>query len=92
VTQAILPAVTHYDSDGKFAEHIPAEPCPSLLTATEAARYLRLDLIDVEHPEKTLDYYRGQGLLRGTQVGKAVRYRRVELDDFLERQTNTNHR
>ncbi len=92
VTSAILPATNIYDDDGNVVEHIPAELCPELLIATEAARYLRLDLIDVEHPEETLNYYRSQGLLRGTQVGKAVRYRRVELDRFLERQTNTNPR
>jgi hypothetical protein len=67
-------------------------PCPELLTEDEAIRYLRLDLIDVEDPAGTLRYYRRQGLLRGTQVGKCVRYRRVELERLLERLTDTNPR
>ncbi len=67
-------------------------PCPELLTEDEAIRYLRLDLIDVEDPAGTLRYYRRQGLLRGTQVGKCVRYRRVELERLLDRLTDANPR
>ena len=70
----------------------PPRPCPELLTEDEAVRYLRLDLIDVEEPASTLRYYRRQGLLRGTQVGKCVRYRRVELERLLERLTEHNPR
>ena len=66
--------------------------CPELLTEEEAIRYLRLDLIDIKSPAETLRRYRDQGLLRGTQVGKAVRYRRVELDRFLDRVTEGNPR
>jgi hypothetical protein len=79
ITAAILPGVT------------PA-PCPELLTEDEAIRYLRLDLIDVDDPAGALRYYRRQGLLRGTQVGKCVRYRRVELERLLDRLTDTNPR
>jgi hypothetical protein len=67
-------------------------PCPELLTEHEAIRYLRLDLIDVEDPAGTLRYYRRAGLLRGTQVGKCVRYRRVELERLLDRLTEHNPR
>jgi hypothetical protein len=70
----------------------PPSPCPELLTEAEAIRYLRLDLIDVEEPANTLRYYRKQGLLRATQVGKCVRYRRIELDRLLDNLTETNAR
>lgn len=61
-------------------------------TESEAVIYLRIDTIDIKHPEATLQYYREKGLLRGTQIGKAVFYRRVELDPFLARQTEANPR
>jgi hypothetical protein len=70
----------------------PPRPCPEVLTEEEAVRYLRLDLIDVKEPTETLRYYRSKGLLRGTQIGKAVRYRRVELDRLLDRLTEQNPR
>ncbi len=70
----------------------PPTLCPELLTEDEAIRYLRLDLIDVEEPSNTLRYYRKQGLLRATQVGKCVRYRRIELDRLLDNLTESNPR
>ena len=51
-----------------------------------------LDIIDVENPADTLRRYRKQGLVRGTQVGKCVRYRRSELEAFLARITENNPR
>jgi hypothetical protein len=69
-----------------------ASPCPELLTEEEAVRYLRLDLISINNPAETLVYYRRKGLLRATQVGKCVRYRRVEIERFLERITDDNPR
>lgn len=74
------------DGDGGFT------PCPELLTQDEAIRYLRLDAICVEDPTTSLRYYRKKGLLRATQVGKSIRYRRIELDRFLERLTENNPR
>jgi hypothetical protein len=68
------------------------QPCPELLTEEEAVRYLRLDLIDVEDPAGTLGYYRRRGLLRATQVGKCIRYRRIELERLLDRLTDENPR
>ena len=65
---------------------------PEVLTEAEAVRYLRLDLIATENPAGTLAYYRRKGLLRGTQIGKCVRYRRIELERFLERLTEANPR
>ena len=68
------------------------QPCPELLTEAEAIRYLRLDLIDVTDPVGTLSYYRKRGVLRATQVGKCLRYRRAELERFLEIITKNNPR
>ena len=70
----------------------PPQPCPELLTQEEAVRYLRLDATGVEDPGRTLRYYREQGFLRATQVGRRIRYRRVELDRLLERLTESNPR
>lgn len=89
---SILPPVYRRDPDGKLVETVPAGPCPELLTQEEAIRYLRLDLVDVENPDETLRRYRKQGLIRGTQVGKCVRYRRKELEAFLDRITENNPR
>jgi hypothetical protein len=91
-TFGILPPVYRRQADGKLIEVLPAMPCPDLLTEEEAIRYLRLDIIDVENPEDTLRRYRKQGLVRGTQVGKCVRYRRSELEAFLARITENNPR
>ena len=70
-------------------EHVP---CPEVMTEDEAIQYLRLDLIDIQDPGETLAYYRRKGLLRGTQIGKCVRYRRVELERFLSLLTESNPR
>ena len=58
-------------------------PCPELLTADEAVGYLRLDVDGPKDPQQTLRYYRDKGLLKAVQVGKRLRYRREDLDDFL---------
>ena len=63
-----------------------------MLLESEAIVYLRLDLTNVKDPGETLERYRAMGLLRGTQVGKQVCYRRVELERFLEKQTDANPR
>ena len=70
----------------------PLQPCPEHLTEEEAIRYLRLDETGVEDPTRTLRYYREKGLLRATQVGRRVRYRRIELERLLERLTEVNPR
>lgn len=66
--------------------------CPELLTEEEAIRYLRLNLIGEGDSSHTLRYYRKKGLLRATQVGKCIRFRRIELERFLDRLTDTNPR
>lgn len=65
----------------------PPQLCPELLTKDEAIRYLRLDVDGPKNPVETLRHYREKGLLHGTQVGKRLLYRRVELERFLETQT-----
>ena len=70
----------------------PPQLCPELLTEEETIRYLRLDKIDIEDPAGTLRYYRKKGLLRATQVGKCIRYRRIELERLLDRLTEVNPR
>ena len=61
--------------------------CPDLLTEEEAIRFLRLDIEGPTNPQKTLRYYREQGLLKATRVGKRLRYQRKELLSFLDRLT-----
>lgn len=60
---------------------------PDLLTDQEAIKFLRLDELDNKQPETTLAYYRSEGLLRGTKVGKRVRYLKSELLNFLNLKT-----
>lgn len=74
------------DGNGGFT------PCPELLTEEEAIKFLRLDAIAVEDPANTLRYYRKKGLLQATQVGKCIRYRRVELERLLDKLTEDNPR
>lgn len=40
----------------------PPRPCPELLTAEEAIRYLRLDVDAPKDPKDMLRYYREKGL------------------------------
>lgn len=81
ISPAVLP-----DGNGGFT------PCPELMTEDEAIRFLRLDKINTDDSSSTLRYYRKKGLLRATQVGKSIRYRRIELEMLLERLTNVNPR
>ncbi len=60
---------------------------PDLMTEEEAIKFLRLDDGGTKHPETTLEYYRSEGRLRGTKVGKRLRYLKSELISFLEYQT-----
>ena len=89
---SILPGRTRRDGQGNVIEYVPPEPCPELLTAAEAIRYLRLDETNVADPERTLRYYREKWGLRATQVGRRLRYLRVELNRLLERLTDDNPR
>ena len=68
--------------DGTTRELEPPRPCPDLLTAEEAVRILRLE--ELKDPIEVLYQYRKRGLLRGTQVGRHIRYMRTELVRCLE--------
>jgi hypothetical protein len=67
-------------------------PCPEVLTEQEAIRFLRIDTTGVKNPETTLRYYREQGLLRGTQIGRNLFYTKTELLSFLSKQTEFSNR
>ena len=60
---------------------------PDLLTEEEAIRFLRLDIDGPKDSRQTLKYYRDQGFLHPTKVGKRNRYLRTELLRFLDEQT-----
>ncbi len=62
-------------------------PCPELLTEEETIRYLRLDEGGSPDPIQTLTYYRNTGTLIAIKVGKVNRYRRKDLDAFLEKKS-----
>ncbi len=65
---------------------------PEVMTEAEVIQFLRLDLIGIRNPSETLSYYRRRGLLRGTQIGKCIRYRRTEVERFLDTITEQNPR
>ncbi len=73
-----------YQAVSYFADGMPV---PGLLTEEEAIKFLRLDDGGTKHPETTLEYYRSEGRLRGTRVGKRLRYLKSELLKFLDMQT-----
>ena len=69
------------DGNGGFT------PCPALLTAEEAVRYLRLDTLGRKDPAKSLQWYRERALLRATRISNVNFYTRAALDDFLAKMT-----
>ena len=73
---AVLP-----DGNGGFT------PCPELLTEDEAILYFRLDEGGSSDPKRTLKYYRDRGQLIAIKVGKKNRYRRQDLDNFLDQKS-----
>lgn len=75
-----------------FLPGSPPTPCPELLTEQEAIIYLRVDQTCIKDPASTLRYYRKKGWLRATQVGRRIRYRRLELEKLLDRLTEENPR
>jgi len=60
-------------------------PAPVVLTAEEAAELLRLDNGD---PMRTLKFYRDEGELKGFRLGRKVRYRLVDVLEFLARKAD----
>ena len=55
-------------------------PAPGVLTADETIELLRLD---GNHPERTLKFYRDEGLLVGVRIGRKVRYPLNEVMRFI---------
>ena len=55
-------------------------PAPLVLTADEVIFLLRLD---GNSPERTLKFYRDEGLLKGIRIGRRVRYPLSEVLRFL---------
>jgi hypothetical protein len=72
---------THLPSS--IVSHAHPNKSSGLLTDDEAAAYLKLD----GNYHKALERYRMMGVLKGTRVGRRIKYQPVELDRFLERQT-----
>lgn len=67
----------------------PPRPVPALMTAAEAATYLRLTEgdRDIEDALTSLEYLVRQGHIRPCRVGKHRRYARDELARFIAQQT-----
>ena len=55
-------------------------PAPAVLTADETVSLLRLE---GKNPERTLKFYRDEGLLCGVRIGRKVRYPLNEVMAFL---------
>jgi len=60
-------------------------PAPAVMTADEAASFLRLD--DGPNPLRTLKFYRDSGQLAGVRLGRRVRYPLPEVLRFLAEKT-----
>ncbi len=95
-----LPDGIHGNSSGQAqvatAENDAWPPRPDsfgeLLTPVEAAQYLRMDETGSHTPEsafRTLNYWRDRGDLKATKFARRVWFRKVELDRFLARKTET---
>jgi len=77
-------------------EFLPTNPprvAPALMTAAEAAIYLRLteDGRDIGDAVQSLDYLIRRHGLRPCRVGKHNRFARTELDRFIAEQTNRHN-
>lgn len=69
------------------------QPVPEVLTEEEVIKLLRLDDDGTKKSVHTLKYYRDKNLLKGTQIGKKIRYVKQEILNFLVVQTErTNKR
>ncbi len=68
------------------------KPVPEVLTEEETVQFLRIDTTGVKNPHLTLRYYREQGLLQATQIGKKLFYTKQALLQFLTKQTEWTNR
>ena len=60
---------------------------PSVLTETEAIKFLRLDENGPEKPELTLRRYRRLRKLKPTKIGRKIVYTQESLIELLKNQT-----
>lgn len=67
----------------------PPRPAPALMTAQEAAIYLRLTEggRDIGDALTSLEYLVSTGRIRACRVGRFNRFARVELERFIHEQT-----
>ena len=63
------------------------EPVPLVLDDDDLVTLLRLEKQGKESAKWTIKYYRDKGLLKGTRLGKKIRYTRDEVLKFLDKQT-----
>lgn len=59
------------------------KPAPYAMTAQQV---MELWQVESANPEKTLDYYRGKGLLRGVQLSRSVRFLLPDVVQFMQEQ------
>jgi hypothetical protein len=79
-----------FDNKNLAVAFLPdGRPAPAVLTAEETALFLRLG--GNGKAERTLKYWRDQGLLRGVRLGKTLRYRLCDVEAFLDRKTGTEN-
>ncbi len=73
----------------EFLPSEPPRPAPALMTAREAAEYLRLteDGRDIGDALVSLEYLVAEGRIRPCRVGRFNRFMRAELDRFMQEQT-----
>lgn len=69
---------------------LPAEPAPYVMTQTDVGRFLRLP--ENTNWDDTLYRYRKLGMLKGTQVGRDVRYLLPDVLDALKAIQKANPR
>lgn len=67
----------------------PPRPAPALMTAQEAAMYLRLteNDRDIGDAIASLEYLVSSGRINPCRVGRFNRFTRTELDRFMDEQT-----
>jgi hypothetical protein len=75
---------------GEWLPTDPPRPAPALMTAEEAATYLRLtEGRDIGDALASLEYLVGEGRIRPCRVGRFNRFTRRELDRFMSDQTES---
>ena len=69
------------ESDGTIPWFMPdGRPCPAVLTADEVVVLLRLP------NQNALNYYRSRKMIRGTRLGRFVRFSIEEVRRFVREQ------